>query len=108
MILNVVELGRKVVERMARNPQITLAQIRSNLKGYLGYRILLKANRGRQRTVIREGVLENIYPSIFIVKLDEDKYPIKRVSYTYADVLTGIVELTVYPPSGGDIKIACE
>lgn len=93
---------------MARNPQITLAQIRSNLKGYLGYRILLKANRGRQRTVIREGVLENIYPSIFIVKLDEDKYPIKRVSYTYADVLTGIVELTVYPPSGGDIKIACE
>ena len=108
MTLNGMELGRKVVELMARNPQFTLAEIRSNLKGYLGNRILLKANRGRQRTVTREGILEKIYPSIFIVKLDERKYPIKRVSYTYADVLTGTVELTVYPPTGGDIKIACE
>lgn len=108
MPLNKKELKGKGGGAMARNPQITLAEIRSNLKEYLGCRILLKANRGRQRTVTREGVLEKIYPSIFIVKLDERKYPIKRVSYTYADVLTGIVELTVYPPAGGDIKIACE
>ena len=86
----------------------TLTAIKEDLEGYLGYRVLLKANRGRQRTVVREGILEKTYPHIFVIRLDETKYPVKRVSYSYADVLTKTVQLTVYPPSGGDIKIACE
>lgn len=97
--------GRKVGDLVARN---TLADIKVDLENYLGYRILLKANRGRQKTVVREGILEKTYPNIFVVKLDENKYPVKRVSYSYADVLTKTVQLTVFPPTGGDIKIACE
>ena len=95
----------KVGNLVSRN---ALAEIKGNLENYLGYRILLKANRGRQKTVVREGILEKTYPNIFIVRLDEDKYPVKRVSYSYADVLTKTVQLTVYPPTGGELKIACE
>lgn len=87
-------------------PNNSLQAIKANLEKYLGYHIRLKANRGRQKTIVREGVLEKTYPHIFVVKLDENKYPVKRVSYSYADVLTKTVQLTIYPPAGGDISIA--
>jgi len=65
------------------------------LDGHIGERILLRANGGRRKTIERTGVLEETYPSVFIVKLDEDKHSFERVSYSYADVLTETVELTI-------------
>ncbi|MDD3898144.1 MAG: Veg family protein, partial [Syntrophomonadaceae bacterium] len=67
--------------------------------------IRLKANRGRNRIVEREGVLESIYPNIFVIKLNERKIE-RRVSYTYADVLTETVELFVYDKQDFEIRIA--
>ncbi|AMA74529.1 MULTISPECIES: biofilm formation stimulator Veg [Aneurinibacillus] len=77
---------------MARN---TLHDIKRSLDNHIGERILLRANGGRRKTVERTGVLEETYPSVFIVKLDEDKHAFERVSYSYADVLTETVELTI-------------
>jgi uncharacterized protein Veg len=77
---------------MARN---TLHDIKRSLDNHIGERILLRANGGRRKTVERMGVLEETYPSVFIVKLDEDKHAFERVSYSYADVLTETVELTI-------------
>lgn len=86
---------------MANN---TLALIKNNLDGYIGEKILLKANGGRRKTIERFGVLEETYPSVFIVKLDEDQHSFKRVSYSYADILTETVELTIVT-NDGQIKI---
>ncbi|WCK54622.1 Veg family protein [Aneurinibacillus sp. Ricciae_BoGa-3] len=77
---------------MARN---TLRDIKRSLDSHLGERILLRANGGRRKTVERSGILEETYPSVFIVKLDEDKHTFERVSYSYADILTETVELTI-------------
>lgn len=77
---------------MARN---ALFDIKSKLENYVGQRIMLKANGGRRKTVERVGVLEETYPSVFIVKLDEQQHAFKRVSYSYADILTETVELTI-------------
>jgi len=71
-----------------------LTEIKHLLEGYVGQRIRLKANGGRRKTIERSGVLEETYPSVFIVKLDE-KESFRRVSYSYADILTETVELTV-------------
>ncbi|HBQ26786.1 MAG TPA: Veg protein, partial [Syntrophomonas sp.] len=57
------------------------------------------------RIVEREGVLESIYPNIFVIKLNERKIE-RRVSYTYADVLTETVELFVYDKQDLEIRIA--
>ena len=54
---------------------------------------------------MREGVIEGIYPSIFTVKLDvQNDIPTseRRVSYSYADVLTRTVELVVCEPDSED------
>jgi uncharacterized protein Veg len=70
-----------------------LHDIKRNLEGLIGERVLLRANGGRRKTVERFGVLEETYPSVFVVKLDPPDGSFKRVSYSYADVLTETVEL---------------
>ncbi|PWI57519.1 biofilm formation stimulator Veg [Sulfoacidibacillus thermotolerans] len=73
-----------------------LNDIKRNLEGLVGEKILLRANGGRRKTVERTGILEETYPSVFVVKLDQAENSFKRVSYSYADILTETVELTVY------------
>jgi uncharacterized protein Veg len=72
----------------------SLAEIKRGLEGQVGKRLRLKANGGRRKTVERSGVLAEIYPSVFIVELDQDENAFERVSYSYADVLTETVEIS--------------
>ena len=72
-----------------------LQDIRRNLETLVGEKILLRAIGGRRKTVERTGVLEETYPSVFVVKLDQAESSFKSVSYSYADVLTETVELLV-------------
>ena len=71
-----------------------LEQIKVDLDACIGKRISLRANKGRKKVIEAEGVLESTYPKIFVVKLDKDN-AVKRMSYSYADVLTETVELRV-------------
>lgn len=72
----------------------TILDIKNALEERVGTRLTLKANGGRRKTIQRVGVLEETYPSVFIVKLDQDTSAYERVSYSYTDVLTETVELT--------------
>jgi uncharacterized protein Veg len=73
-----------------------LSQIRKDIETCIGEKVQLKANKGRKKAFIREGVLENTYPSIFVVKFENDYETTRRVSYSYTDVLTKAVELVIY------------
>ncbi|HHW06392.1 MAG TPA: Veg protein [Clostridia bacterium] len=73
-----------------------LASIKNTLDDCVGQRIKLKANKGRKKVYERTGVLEQTYPHIFVIKLDEHHSVVRRVSFSYTDVLTETVELTVY------------
>ncbi|MDP4091887.1 MAG: Veg family protein [Bacillota bacterium] len=72
-----------------------LFQIKRDIENCIGQKVQLKANKGRKKAFIREGVLENTYPSIFIVKFENDYDTTRRVSYSYTDILTKAVELVV-------------
>lgn len=73
-----------------------LFQIKRDIEGCIGEKVQLRANKGRKKSFIREGVLENTYPSIFVVKFENEYDNTRRVSYSYTDVLTKAVELVVY------------
>jgi uncharacterized protein Veg len=88
---------KEVVDTMAKN---ALLEIKRSLEPHVGQKIMLRANGGRRKTVERSGVLEETYPSVFIVKLDQEQYAFKRVSYSYADILTESVEVTVCSNDG--------
>lgn len=83
----------KVVEKTA------LARIRNSLEKNIGCRVKLVSKKGRKKSVIRHGIIEKTYPSIFIVRLvDKDRADVdgRMVSFSYTDVLTRAVELGLY------------
>lgn len=46
-----------------------------------------------RKTRERRGVLKDTYPAIFIIELN-DEVEYERLSFSYTDVLTGIVDIT--------------
>ncbi|HEY8421701.1 MAG TPA: Veg family protein [Thermoclostridium sp.] len=72
-----------------------LCQIKKEMEACIGKRIQLKTNKGRKKTMVKEGILESTYPSIFTVRFENDFKNVRKVSYSYTDVLTNTVEIKV-------------
>jgi uncharacterized protein Veg len=75
----------------------SLSQIRKELENCVGKRVQLRANKGRKKTSVKEGIVENAYPSIFTVRLENEYKAIRKVSYNYTDILTHTVEVKIMP-----------
>ena len=69
----------------------TLANIRRDIENHVGEKVTLKANGGRKKILVNDGVIESVHPSIFVVRLDNDHQ--RTVTYSYSDVLTKTVSL---------------
>ncbi|SHE80791.1 Veg family protein [Clostridium fallax] len=69
----------------------TLTTIKRDIESHLGQKVTLKANGGRRKVLVNNGVLESVYPSIFVVRLETDTQ--RTVTYSYSDVLTKTVQL---------------
>lgn len=80
-----------------------LKQIKNDLESFVGKQVRLKANQGRRKIIQKEGVLEETYSNVFVVKVDDEQTP-RKVSYSYADVLTETVEIKI---KGNNTKIGC-
>ncbi len=72
-----------------------LLDIKRGLDGIVGERVRVTASKGRRQVVEREGTLEKTYPNLFVIRIDEGESS-RRVTYTYADVLTEVVKLAVF------------
>lgn len=68
-----------------------LADIKKDIEGHIGESVTLRANGGRRKTFTSKGVIESTYPSIFVVRLEDDTQ--RAVTYSYSDVLTKTVQL---------------
>ncbi len=75
-----------------------IQRVRNLLAENEGKRIRLSAKRGRNREVIRHGVIKETYASIFLVSLDSvsDFATTERIiSFSYSDILIKSIEITV-------------
>lgn len=77
-----------------------LRAIRENIDSHVGEKVRVRANKGRKQVVEKEGILEKTYPSIFVVKIEGKQIPMRRVSFSYTDVLTSAVEVIVCTEEG--------
>lgn len=68
-----------------------LTTIKRDIEGHVGEKVTLKANGGRRKVVVNDGILEKTYDSIFVIRLDNKSN--RMVSYSYSDVLTKTVQL---------------
>jgi len=72
-------------------------QVKREIDNYVGSKVKIRANKGRKKIVVKEGIIQSTYPSIFVVRLhDEEGHTGSRVvSYSYTDILTHTVELSI-------------
>lgn len=71
----------------------TIANLKIGISNKVGQKIIVKGVLGRGKTFEKEGIIKNAYPGIFIVKYNENN---ESSAYSYADVLTKTVELSIY------------
>ena len=68
-----------------------LATIKKDIENHVGERVTLKANGGRRKVLVNNGVIEKAYPSIFVIRLESDAQ--RTVTYSYSDILTKTVQI---------------
>lgn len=74
-----------------------LADLRSALEPFIGCEIDIDANVGRRRIIPYEGVLEETYPNLFIVRVNGDDDEQERtLSFSYVDLFTGNVVVSLH------------
>ena len=77
-----------------RKPSMDLEEVKQKIKELKGKDISMSVNRGRNKFVHYEGVLEDIYHSVFVVKLlNQEKE--EKLSYSFTEVLCGDVKIAM-------------
>ena len=69
--------------------------VRNDIQSIIGSKVRLETNKGRHKSVINKGIVSNVYPSIFTVQLSDGNEPARKLSFSYTDVLTNTVEITL-------------
>ncbi len=77
-----------------RKDLLQLADIKRQIGEIKGRNINIEVNRGRKKFEQYSGVIENTYPSVFTVRIDNCE-SIHNVTCSYSDVLCGDVKISV-------------
>ena len=69
-------------------------QVKNVLEQNIGKEVFLRAVKGRKRYTIPRCTIEKVYPGIFVIKTNDPiTHRDKSISFSYADILTGTIEL---------------
>ena len=74
--------------------QSDLRKVRLSVDRNIGSKVKIRANRGRHKIDVTEGVISKTYPSIFLIEV-ENKLDASTqiISFSYTDVLTKDVQM---------------
>lgn len=74
--------------------QTDIKRVKFSVNQNIGNKVKIRANRGRHKIDITEGVIRETYPSVFLVevenKIDDTT---QKISFSYTDVLTKDVQM---------------
>ncbi|MBO5102776.1 MAG: Veg family protein [Clostridia bacterium] len=76
-----------------RKPIKNLDIIKQEIMKLKGLNIEMEVNKGRKKIVHYEGIVENIYNSVFVVRVVNDVR--ETLSYSFSDVLCGDVKIAI-------------
>ena len=69
--------------------------VRAAIRREIGRRVVVRANVGRRKYEVSEGIIKEAYPYVFMIEIDHNQdEACKTVSYTYSDILTKDVKLS--------------
>ena len=75
---------------MVRNV-ITILDVKEMVHELKGQSVLLEVNKGRNKIVRLSAIIDQVYPSMFVIRPTE-YVDLDRKSYSYNDVLCGDVK----------------
>lgn len=74
--------------------QSDIRKVRFSLNQNIGNKVKIRANRGRHKIDVTEGIIRETYPSVFLIevenKIDDTT---QNISFSYTDVLTKDVQM---------------
>lgn len=70
--------------------QKDLNRVRASVLRQCGSKVKIQLDRGRNKVDIQEGVIQNAYPSVFTILIDDerDENPPQLLSFSYTDIIT--------------------
>lgn len=74
---------------------INLDALKNQVQNNIGKKVVIKADKGRNKIITKTGIIENVFPSLFTIKIINEFDQERTVSYTYSDLLTSTVELQI-------------
>ena len=74
---------------------INLDALKNQVQKNIGKKVVIKADKGRNKIITKTGIIENVFPSLFTIKIINEFDQERTVSYTYSDLLTSTVELQI-------------
>ena len=74
-----------------RKTGLTIDMIRDKINELVGKNIYMEVCRGRKQIKKYNGVVENTFRSVFVVRLTDGGHVMDSLSYSYSDVLCGDV-----------------
>ena len=72
---------------------MSLEVLRNQVEENIGKKVVIKADKGRNKIITKTGVIENVCPSLFTIKITNEFEQERTISFTYSDLLTSTVEL---------------
>lgn len=74
--------------------QTDIRKVKLSVDRNIGNRVKIRANRGRHKIDITEGVICETYPSLFLIEVENElDEGTQKISFTYTDVLTKDVRM---------------
>ena len=69
--------------------QAQISKVRASVHQQCGNRVKIQLDRGRNKVDIQEGVIQEVYPSVFTILVDDeqDNAP-QLLSFSYTDIIT--------------------
>jgi uncharacterized protein Veg len=70
--------------------QNEIEKVRSSVLQQCGSKVLIQLDRGRNKVDVQEGIIQNAYPSVFTILVDDevDGNPPQLLSFSYTDIIT--------------------
>lgn len=72
---------------------IGIVEVKDSVAALKGKMLLIRINKGRKRIVKYSGEIEDILPSLFTLKVNDQKN-VTRLSCSYSDIICGNVILS--------------
>lgn len=70
--------------------QADIDKVRASVHQQCGSKVMIQMDRGRNKIDVQEGVIQNAYPSVFTILVNDKNAdnPPQLLSFSYTDIIT--------------------